>query len=65
MFRVCVEPAVDAARIASTFLAPQSTLILTGAAAALGPTPGMLGYGIAKAATHHLVKSLAVLDSVS
>lgn len=58
MIRVCLEPAVDAVRLSSAFLAPQSSLILTGASAALGPTPGMLGYGLAKAATHHLVKSL-------
>ena len=30
-----------------------------GAAPALGGTPGMIGYGMAKAAVHQLVKSLA------
>jgi NAD(P)-dependent dehydrogenase (short-subunit alcohol dehydrogenase family) len=34
-------------------------LVLTGANASLGPTPGMIGYGMAKAAVHHLVKSLS------
>lgn len=34
-------------------------LTLTGALAALDATPGMIGYGIAKAAVHHLVKDLA------
>lgn len=32
---------------------------MTGALAALDATPGMIGYGIAKAAVHHLVKDLA------
>lgn len=34
-------------------------LTLTGALAALDATPGMIGYGIAKAAVHHLTKDLA------
>jgi NAD(P)-dependent dehydrogenase (short-subunit alcohol dehydrogenase family) len=34
-------------------------LTLTGALAALNATPGMIGYGIAKAAVHHLVQDLA------
>lgn len=34
-------------------------LTLTGALAALDATPGMIGYGIAKASVHHLVKDLA------
>lgn len=38
-------------------------LSLTGAKAALGGTPGMIGYGLAKAAVHQLVKSLASADS--
>ena len=32
--------------------------VLTGAAAALGPTGGMVAYGVTKAATHHLIRSL-------
>lgn len=34
-------------------------LVFTGAHAALAPTSGMLGYGMAKAAIHHLVASLS------
>eukprot|EP00164_Ancoracysta_twista_P016789 GFYU01028334.1.p1 GENE.GFYU01028334.1~~GFYU01028334.1.p1 ORF type:complete len:119 (-),score=49.96 GFYU01028334.1:150-506(-) len=34
-------------------------LVLTGAQASLDATPGMIGYGLAKAAVHQLVKSLA------
>lgn len=33
---------------------------MTGARAALSPTPNMIGYGACKAAVHHLVQSLAV-----
>lgn len=32
---------------------------MTGALAAQNATPGMIGYGIAKAAVHHLVQDLA------
>ena len=34
-------------------------LQISGAKPALGGTPGMIGYGMAKAAVHQLVKSLA------
>jgi dihydropteridine reductase len=34
-------------------------LTLTGALAAQDATPGMIGYGIAKYAVHHLVKDLS------
>lgn len=37
--------------------------MLTGARAALDGTPGMIGYGMAKAAVHHLIKSLGLKDS--
>ena len=38
-------------------------LVLPGAKPALGGTPGMMGYGLAKAAVHQLVKSLASTGS--
>lgn len=38
-------------------------MTLTGALAALEATPGMIGYGIAKASVHHLVKDLAASNS--
>jgi dihydropteridine reductase len=37
----------------------EGLLVLSGAKAALKATPGMVGYGMAKAAVHHLTKSLA------
>lgn len=48
-----------AASLASKYLKDGGLLALTGAKAALEGTPGMIGYGMAKAAVHHLVESLA------
>lgn len=36
-------------------------LVLPGSAGAAEPSPGMIGYGIAKAAVHHLVRSSALV----
>ncbi|KAI1716993.1 short chain dehydrogenase domain-containing protein [Ditylenchus destructor] len=47
------------ARVAAEFLKPGGLLQLTGAAAATEGTPGMIGYGFAKAAVHQMVKSLS------
>jgi len=49
---------VIAAKLAAKFLNEGGVLALTGAKAALEGTPGMIGYGLAKAAVHHLVQSL-------
>jgi dihydropteridine reductase len=44
------------ASLASKFLSTNGVLTLTGAAAAIdsAPTPGMIGYGLAKAAVHQV-----------
>eukprot|EP00931_Biecheleriopsis_adriatica_P076947 TRINITY_DN50602_c0_g1_i1.p1 TRINITY_DN50602_c0_g1~~TRINITY_DN50602_c0_g1_i1.p1 ORF type:complete len:241 (-),score=51.59 TRINITY_DN50602_c0_g1_i1:228-950(-) len=52
-----------AAHAASVALKPGGLLVLPGAAAALGPTSWSLPYGTAKAAVHHLVRSLAEAES--
>ncbi|XP_053475212.1 dihydropteridine reductase [Ictalurus furcatus] len=44
--------------LATKHLKEGGLLTLTGAKAALGPTPGMIGYGMAKAAVHQLCQSL-------
>jgi len=59
-----VYSSIFAAQIANKHLAAAtktspSTLILPGAEAAKGPTSFMMGYGMAKAAVHHLVASIA------
>lgn len=51
--------AISAARIATTNLKEGGLLVFTGAAAALDGTPGMIAYGIAKAAVHQLATSVS------
>lgn len=63
MIKQSVWSSLIASKLASKFLSPNGLLTLTGAKAALDPTPGMIGYGLAKAAVHHLVASLAAEKS--
>jgi len=58
-----IQSALAAGHAASKTLKEGGFLLLTGAAAGLGATPGMIAYGISKAATHHLVSSLAQPES--
>ena len=51
------------ATVASNFLKDGGVFATTGAKVCLQCTPGMIGYGMAKAAVHQLVKSLAEKDS--
>ncbi|KNE60986.1 hypothetical protein AMAG_06750 [Allomyces macrogynus ATCC 38327] len=53
-----VQSSAVAAHIAAKRLNPNGLVVLTGSQASLSPTPGMIGYGLAKAAVHHLVRSL-------
>ena len=59
MIRQSVWSSLIASKLASKFLSEEGLLTLTGAKAALSGTPGMIGYGLAKAAVHHLVQSLS------
>jgi len=63
MWKQSVGSSLITASIAAKYLKEGAILQLTGAKAALEPTPGMIGYGIAKAAVHHLTKSLADRNS--
>lgn len=63
MWQQSVCSSVIAATLAAKYLKDGGVLQLTGAKAALDGTPGMIGYGLAKAAVHHLTKSLAQKDS--
>ncbi|KNC49981.1 dihydropteridine reductase [Thecamonas trahens ATCC 50062] len=58
-----VSSAIMAGHIAANHLAEDGSLVLTGAQAGLSATPGMIGYGVAKAATIQLVSSLAAEGS--
>jgi len=59
MWRQSVWSSALAARLASQSLKPGGLLQLTGARPCADGTPGMIGYGMAKAAVHQLTKSLA------
>mmetsp|Transcript_18903 Transcript_18903/g.31438 ORF Transcript_18903/g.31438 Transcript_18903/m.31438 type:complete len:390 (-) Transcript_18903:45-1214(-) len=63
MWQVSMQSSLVAAHIASKYLGPNGLLVLVGSAAAFKGTPGMIGYGIAKAAVHQLVASLAAPGS--
>ncbi|KAA0174694.1 hypothetical protein FNF27_03817 [Cafeteria roenbergensis] len=54
MIEACYQTALSSALVSYKCMRPDGLLALTGAAAALGPTPGMIGYGMAKAATAFL-----------
>lgn len=62
MWKQSVWSSVIAASLAAQTLKDDGFLSLTGAKAALEGTPGMIGYGMAKAAVHQLTKSLAEKD---
>lgn len=59
MWKQSVWTSVISAGLAAKYLKKGGILSLTGAKAALEGTPGMIGYGLAKAAVHQLVESLA------
>lgn len=63
MWRQSVWSSTIAATLAAKYLNTGGLLALTGAKAALEPTPGMIGYGLAKAAVHQLTRSLGAKDS--
>ena len=63
MWKQSVWSSVIAGSLAAQSLKENGFLALTGASAALEGTPGMIGYGMAKAAVHQLTKSLAAKDS--
>ena len=54
-----IKSAVLSSKLAAKNLREGGLFVLTGAAAAIGPTPTMIAYGISKVATHQLIKSLA------
>jgi dihydropteridine reductase len=59
MIKQSVWTSAISATVAANHLKEAGLLVLTGAKPALGATPGMIGYGLAKAAVHQLTKSLA------
>lgn len=63
MWKQSVWSSSISAAVSAKYLKDGGFLSLTGAKAALDSTPGMIGYGMAKAAVHQLTKSLAGKDS--
>lgn len=63
MWRQSVWTSAISAAVAAHHLKDGGLLALTGAKPALEGTPGMIGYGMAKAAVHQLTRSLAGKDS--
>jgi dihydropteridine reductase len=63
MWQQSVQSSLVSASLAPTLLKEGGVLVLTGAQSALKPTPGMIGYGLAKAAVHHLTQSLGAPKS--
>jgi len=63
MWRQSVWTSTISAAVAAQYLKDCGVLALTGARPALKGTPGMIGYGMAKAAVHQLTRSLAENDS--
>lgn len=63
MWKQSVWTSTISAAIGANHLKAGGLLALTGANPALKGTPGMIGYGMAKAAVHQLTKSLAGKDS--
>ncbi|KAK9767106.1 hypothetical protein K7432_003335 [Basidiobolus ranarum] len=63
MWKQSVQTSLIAAHIASQHLKEGGFVSLTGAYPAQKGTPGMIGYGLAKAAVHQLVQSLAEKSS--
>lgn len=64
MIRQSIYSSTVAAHIAATHGNENCLLVLPGAAAALKATSFMAGYGMAKAAVHHLIKSAAADPAV-
>ena len=61
-----LDPVIAAGFVAQNLSCNENGLmVILGATAALSPTPGMMGYGLAKAATHHLIQTLGVLTANS
>jgi len=58
MWQQSVQSSLVAASLAPKLLKSGGVVVFTGAQPALSPTPGMIGYGMAKAAVHHLTRSI-------
>jgi dihydropteridine reductase len=66
MIQMNLYPAAAAGYIAQQFMTSHKGLmVVMGATVALNPTPGMMGYGLSKAAAHHFVQTFGIATSTS
>lgn len=63
MINVNLHPVLAASLCAQHCCVPGALVVVMGATAALGPTPGMMGYGVSKAATHHIIQTMGALST--
>jgi dihydropteridine reductase len=64
MRRMNLDPVIAAGFVAQHMSSNENGLmVVMGASAALSPTPGMMGYGLAKVATHYLVQTLGLITA--
>lgn len=61
MLRMNLYPVVAAGFAASQFMSQDGLFVVMGATAALSPTPGMMGYGLSKSASHHFIQTLGAM----
>ena len=65
MMRMNLYPVVAAGYVAQRYMAENGLFVVIGATAALSPTPGMMGYGLAKTAAHHYVQTLGATTGLA
>ena len=65
MMRMNLHPVVASGYVAQYHMNKGGLVVVMGATAALSPTPGMIGYGLAKSATHHFVQTFGTLTGMS
>jgi dihydropteridine reductase len=65
MIHMNLDPVVASGFVAQHLMDPNGLMVVVGATAALQPTPGMMGYGLAKCASHHVVRTLGACTAKS
>jgi dihydropteridine reductase len=65
MMKMNYHPVAAAGYVAQEFMGRQGLFVVIGATAALSPTPGMVGYGVSKAAAHHFVQTLGATTGLA
>ncbi|CAB9512847.1 expressed unknown protein [Seminavis robusta] len=65
MIQMNLIPVIAAGYAAQRFMGPNGLFVTIGATAALSSTPGMMGYGLTKAAAHHIVQTVGATTGKS